>query len=134
MHPLFCDSLNSGAYIVSKELNLDPDSFVSREILPAPRHLLTLVHRSWISYSLKMEEIRTSETSVNKISTQRHISEDGILHSHLSEKPFLADFIVLTRHLLGGTDENHKEPSQDCRSARRDLIPYLMNTNLISGP
>jgi hypothetical protein len=32
VHPLFCDSLNGSAYIVSKELNLDPDSFVLREI------------------------------------------------------------------------------------------------------
>jgi hypothetical protein len=39
-----------------------------------------LVHRSWISYTLKMEAIRSSETSVNKISTRRHIPEDGILH------------------------------------------------------
>jgi hypothetical protein len=43
------------------------------------RYLLTLVHRSWISYTLKMEAIRSSETSVNKISTRRHIPEDGIL-------------------------------------------------------
>jgi hypothetical protein len=28
-------------------------------------HLLTLIHRSWISYTLKMEAIRFSETSVN---------------------------------------------------------------------
>jgi hypothetical protein len=44
-------------------------------------HLLTLVHCSRISYTLKMEAIRSSETSVNKISTWRHIPEDGILHS-----------------------------------------------------
>jgi hypothetical protein len=42
-------------------------------------YLLTLVHRSWIFYTLKMEAIRSSKTSVNKISTQRHIPEDGIL-------------------------------------------------------
>jgi hypothetical protein len=42
-------------------------------------HLFTLVHRSWISYTLKMEATRSSETSINKISTRRHISEDGIL-------------------------------------------------------
>jgi hypothetical protein len=45
-------------------------------------YLLTLVHRSWISYTLKMEAIRSSETSVNTISTRRHIPEDDILHSH----------------------------------------------------
>jgi hypothetical protein len=44
-------------------------------------YLLTLVHPSWISYTQKMEAIRSSETSVNKISTRRHIPEDGILHS-----------------------------------------------------
>jgi hypothetical protein len=31
--------------------------------------------------TLKMEAIRSSETSVNKIYTERHIPEDGILHS-----------------------------------------------------
>jgi hypothetical protein len=35
-------------------------------------------HRSWI-FSLKMEAIRSSETSVKKISTRRHIPENGIL-------------------------------------------------------
>jgi hypothetical protein len=35
-----------------------------------------------ISYTLKKEAIRSSETSVKKISTRRHIPEDGILHSH----------------------------------------------------
>jgi hypothetical protein len=34
---------------------------------------------------LKMEAIRSSETSVNKIPTRRHIPEDGILHSHRRE-------------------------------------------------
>jgi hypothetical protein len=48
-------------------------------------YLLMLVHRSWISYTLKMEVIRSSETSVNKISTRRHIPEDDILHSHRRE-------------------------------------------------
>jgi hypothetical protein len=43
-------------------------------------YLLKLVHHSWISYTLKMEAIRSSETSVNKISTRLHIPEDGILH------------------------------------------------------
>jgi hypothetical protein len=38
------------------------------------------VNRSWISYTLKMEAIRSSETSVNKISALRHIPEDGIIH------------------------------------------------------
>jgi hypothetical protein len=33
--------------------------------------------------TLKMEAIRSSETSVNKISTQRHVPEDGILQKNL---------------------------------------------------
>jgi hypothetical protein len=40
---------------------------------------------AWISYTLKMEAIRSSETSVNKISIWRHIPEDGILHGHRRE-------------------------------------------------
>jgi hypothetical protein len=32
--------------------------------------------------TLKMEAIHSSETSVYTRSTQRHIPEDGILHSH----------------------------------------------------
>jgi hypothetical protein len=46
---------------------------------------IMLVHRSRISYTLKMEAIRSSETSVNKISARHHIPEDGILHSHRRE-------------------------------------------------
>jgi hypothetical protein len=45
-------------------------------------HLLTLVHRSRIflfSSTLKLEAIRSSETSVYTISSRRHIPEDGIL-------------------------------------------------------
>jgi hypothetical protein len=41
-------------------------------------YLFTLVHRSWIASTLKMEAIRSSEMSV-KIPTGRHIPEDGIL-------------------------------------------------------
>jgi hypothetical protein len=36
-------------------------------------------------FTLKMDAIRFSETSVNARSTQRHIPEDEILHSHRSE-------------------------------------------------
>jgi predicted metal-dependent phosphoesterase TrpH len=45
-------------------------------------YVLTLVHPSWISYTLKMEAIRSSETSVNKISIRRHIPD---LQSHRRE-------------------------------------------------
>jgi hypothetical protein len=40
---------------------------------------------AWISSTLKIEAIRSSETSVNKIPTRRHIPEDGIL----LEKPLV---------------------------------------------
>jgi hypothetical protein len=36
-------------------------------------------------YSSKIEAIRSSETTVHTRSTRRHISEDGILHSHRCE-------------------------------------------------
>jgi hypothetical protein len=35
--------------------------------------------------TLKMEAIRSTETSVHTRSTRRHIPEDGILHSHRCE-------------------------------------------------
>jgi hypothetical protein len=57
---------------------------VSKERIAASC-LLTLIHRSWICYTLKMAAIRSFETSANKISTRRHIPEDGILHSHRRE-------------------------------------------------
>jgi hypothetical protein len=41
-------------------------------------HLLTLVSCSRISYTLKMEALRSSETSVNTISERRTIAEYGI--------------------------------------------------------
>jgi hypothetical protein len=37
------------------------------------------------SSTLKMEAIRSSETSVNTTSTRRHIPEDSFLHSHRRE-------------------------------------------------
>jgi hypothetical protein len=37
------------------------------------------------SFRLKMEAIRSSETSVCTISIRRHILEDGILYSHSRE-------------------------------------------------
>jgi hypothetical protein len=46
-------------------------------------YLLTLFHRSWIDSTLKMEAIRSSETTVNKIPTRRHIPDDGILQGIL---------------------------------------------------
>jgi hypothetical protein len=56
-----------------------------------------LVHRSWISYTLKTKAIRSSETSVHTGSTLRHIPEDGILHSHRREnlKSYLMPHLFL---------------------------------------
>jgi hypothetical protein len=50
--------------------------------------------------TLKMEAIRSSETSVHARSTQPYIPEDGILHSHRREnvKPYNA--VVTTFKLL----------------------------------
>jgi hypothetical protein len=45
--------------------------------------------------TLKMEAIRSSERSVNAKSTQRHIPEDDILHSHRCEN--LKSYIVFLR-------------------------------------
>jgi hypothetical protein len=36
-----------------------------------------------VAATLKMEAIRSSETFVHTISTQRHIPQDGILHSEI---------------------------------------------------
>jgi hypothetical protein len=44
-------------------------------------HLLTLVPRSRIFFTLKLEAIRFSKMSVKAGTTQRHIPEDDILHS-----------------------------------------------------
>jgi hypothetical protein len=39
----------------------------------------------FLYFTLKMEEKRSSETSINTISTRRHIPENGFLHSHRRE-------------------------------------------------
>jgi hypothetical protein len=45
--------------------------------------------------SLKMEAIRSSETSVHTRSTRRHIPEDGILYSHQRENLKSYDAYIL---------------------------------------
>jgi hypothetical protein len=47
--------------------------------------LLTLAPRTRIFSTLKMEAIRSSETSVHTRYTRRHIPEGSILHSHRCE-------------------------------------------------
>jgi hypothetical protein len=53
-----------------------------------------VVTMSLILSTLIMEAIRSSETSVLTRATQRHIPEDGILHSHRLEN--LKSYIALT--------------------------------------
>jgi hypothetical protein len=51
-----------------------------------------VIPSSLILFTLIMEAIRSSETSVLTRATLHHISEDGILHSHHREnlKPYIA--------------------------------------------
>jgi hypothetical protein len=64
----------------------------------------TDVNPSRISYTLKMETIRSSETPVNTISTRRHIPEDGFLLTDLPTYypkralflPSFTDFVFVT--------------------------------------
>jgi hypothetical protein len=44
VHPFFRDNLNPSAYIVSKELNQDPVSFASWEILSQAKSILSCLH------------------------------------------------------------------------------------------
>jgi hypothetical protein len=47
--------------------------------------------------TLKMEAIRSFETSIHTRSTRRHIPEDGILYSHRREnlKSYKEEFVIL---------------------------------------
>jgi hypothetical protein len=61
-------------------------------------------------FTLKMEAIRSSETSVNARSTQRHISEDDILHSHRCEslksyKKLIISYLCSPAYILVGQEE-----------------------------
>jgi hypothetical protein len=53
---------------------------VNRRFGEKYRHLLTLVPHSLIFFTLEMETILSSETSVHTRSTQRHIPEDAVLY------------------------------------------------------
>jgi hypothetical protein len=69
-------------------------------------YLLTLVNRSWISHTLKMEAIHSFETSVNKISTRRHIPEDGILyivsgpHCILNNLKMISKYVIYFENII----------------------------------
>jgi hypothetical protein len=75
VHPYFRDSINSGAFIVSKELNQDPDSFVSWEILPQAKSILScLAQSAWhLSYIPGSYSINCTETKLAASSTFRAI-------------------------------------------------------------
>jgi hypothetical protein len=53
-------------------------------------------------YTLKMEAVSSSETSVYTSSTWRHIPEDGILHSHRREnlKTDVSEYTLYTSALV----------------------------------
>jgi hypothetical protein len=82
--------------------------------------MLTLVHRSCISYTLKMEAIPSSETSVNKISTRRPIPEDGILNIFFCfcyfpqyfKKNFQIELLLGHRRLFPNTFQPVSHPTQ----------------------
>jgi hypothetical protein len=58
----------------------------------------TIVVPNFLLLSTLMMEIRSSKTSVLTRATRRHISEDGILHSHRREN--LKYYIALTDRAL----------------------------------
>jgi hypothetical protein len=49
-----------------------------------------------ISFTLKIEATGSSETSVSTRSTQRHIPEGDVLHSHCREnlKPYIRSYLI----------------------------------------
>jgi hypothetical protein len=82
---------------------LDYDCFLSNPV-QFISHLSSYKYHSTL-YSLvfdivAMEAIRSSETSVEARSTQRHIPEDDILHSRRCES--LKSYIALRTLLMGG--------------------------------
>jgi hypothetical protein len=59
-----------------------------RSVLQSPATLTCF--SSLIVFTLKMEEIRSSEMSVHTRTTRRHIPKNAILHSHRRESPDLS--------------------------------------------
>jgi hypothetical protein len=62
--------------------------------------------------TLKMEAIRSSETSVNPGSTQRHIPEDEVLHSHRCENLKSYKGINCYTYVIDGTPLKSAFPTQ----------------------
>jgi hypothetical protein len=73
-----------------------------------------------------MEAIPSSETSVLKRSTQSHIPEDGILHSHRSENH--------KSHILYNDDQvNADEMGQTCKLHEKDVHAKFWQETLKEG-
>jgi hypothetical protein len=60
------------------------------------RNIVNIVPSSLVIFNLKMEAIRSSETSDLTKVRWRHIPEDGILHSHRREnlKSYMLEYLV----------------------------------------
>jgi hypothetical protein len=81
-----------------EEMNLHKGSFTIFALLSVFCRLEPPAHTgsSLADFStMKMEAIRSSETSVNARSTRGHIPEDGILHSHHRENPNLTRYCLV---------------------------------------
>jgi hypothetical protein len=112
-------------YIVLTDVSEERIASNFREEEISLSHLLTLVPRLRLSLlfssTLKMEAIRSSEKSVNTISTRGHIPEDGFLHSHRRW------FKTCPRQMGGRTTT--KQPHVSCVSVRlwpvRDCVTWV---------
>jgi bisphosphoglycerate-dependent phosphoglycerate mutase len=85
-----------GTYRVHLQGRSNSGALNQLEQIAVYSYLLTLVYRSWIASTLKVEAIRSSETSVNKIPTRRHIPEDGILQG----QNYSVELLVMSRYML----------------------------------
>jgi hypothetical protein len=107
-------------------------------------HLLTLVHARGFFSTLKMEAIRSSETSVDPRSTQRHIPEDNILHSHRCEslKSYeiwfnwtIRYYVLEYKTLHSHCSENHKCNSEcPLDTEKWRILSQIQNMNKIRPP
>jgi hypothetical protein len=77
-------------------------------------------------YTLKLETIHSSETSIHTRSTRRHIPEDGVLHSHRYEnlKSYISE-----RYFLEGRKIWHflseKQILEEVRRTKNKLFKPL---------
>jgi hypothetical protein len=77
-------------------------------------------------YTLKMEAIHSSETSVHTTSTRRHIPEDGLLHSYGREN--LRTILQLSEVFGKNVTRNFTSPIQMlcfCRLSFSGLLPLV---------